>query len=76
MQTNNRRKSVGNRNPETFEQSSKSELLENVSHELTTPLASIKDFIESLIETDVKLSQEEQMAFLRSADQETDRLMS
>ena len=52
----------------------KSELLENVSHELTTPLASIKDFIESLIETDVKWSQEEQMAFLRSADQETDRL--
>jgi PAS domain S-box-containing protein len=52
----------------------KSELLANVSHELRTPLASIKGFIETLIETDVKWSKEEQLDFLKSADRETDRL--
>jgi PAS domain S-box-containing protein len=52
----------------------KSELLANVSHELRTPLASIKGFIETLIETDVKWSKEEQVDFLKSADSETDRL--
>jgi PAS domain S-box-containing protein len=52
----------------------KSELLANVSHELRTPLASIKGFIETLIETDVKWSDEQQMDFLQSANQEADRL--
>jgi PAS domain S-box-containing protein len=52
----------------------KSELLANVSHELRTPLASIKGFIETLIETDVEWSKAEQMDFLQSADKETDRL--
>jgi signal transduction histidine kinase len=52
----------------------KSELLANVSHELRTPLASIKGFIETLIETDVKWSKQQQLEFLQSADIETDRL--
>ena len=41
----------------------KSELLANVSHELRTPLASIKGFIETLIETDVKWSKKQQLDF-------------
>jgi PAS domain S-box-containing protein len=52
----------------------KSELLANVSHELRTPLASIKGFIETLIEPDVKWSKKEQLDFLRSADKEADHL--
>jgi PAS domain S-box-containing protein len=52
----------------------KSELLANVSHELRTPLASIKGYIETLVETDVKWNRQQQFEFLRSADQETDRL--
>jgi PAS domain S-box-containing protein len=52
----------------------KSELLANVSHELRTPLASIKGFIETLIEQDVKWSQAQQLEFLQAADQEADRL--
>ena len=41
----------------------KSELLGNVSHELRTPLASIKGFIETLIEPDVKWSKKQQLNF-------------
>jgi PAS domain S-box-containing protein len=52
----------------------KSDLLANVSHELRTPLASIKGFIETLIEPDVTWSKEQQMEFLQSADKEVDRL--
>jgi two-component system, sporulation sensor kinase E len=52
----------------------KSELLANVSHELRTPLASIKGFIETLIEPDVKWSQKDQLDFLKSADIEADHL--
>jgi PAS domain S-box-containing protein len=52
----------------------KSELLANVSHELRTPLASIKGFIETLIETDVKWSKQQQLDFLQSANIEADRL--
>ena len=52
----------------------KSELLANVSHELRTPLTSIKGNIESLMDTDVKWSKKQQLEFLQSADQETDRL--
>jgi PAS domain S-box-containing protein len=52
----------------------KSDLLANVSHELRTPLASIKGFIETLIETDVKWSEEQRLEFLQSANKEADRL--
>jgi PAS domain S-box-containing protein len=52
----------------------KSDLLSNVSHELRTPLASIKGFIETLIENDVQWSKEQQLDFLQSADREADRL--
>jgi K+-sensing histidine kinase KdpD len=52
----------------------KSELLANVSHELRTPLSSIKDNIESLIETDVQWSKEQQAEFLKDANMQADRL--
>jgi PAS domain S-box-containing protein len=52
----------------------KGELLANVSHELRTPLASIKGFIETLIETDVNWSKMQQLEFLTSANREVDRL--
>lgn len=52
----------------------KSELLANVSHELRTPLASIKGFIETLIEPDVNWSKEKQLEFLIAANNQTDRL--
>jgi PAS domain S-box-containing protein len=61
---------------ESLKQSNKakSELLANVSHELRTPLASIKGFIETLLEDDVTWSINQQQDFLKSADMETDRL--
>ena len=61
---------------ETLKQTSqaKSELLANVSHELRTPLASIKGFIETLIETDVKWSKKQQMEFLQAANEQADHL--
>jgi signal transduction histidine kinase len=52
----------------------KTELLANVSHELRTPLASIKGFIETLIERDVSWNKTQQQDFLQSADAEVDRL--
>jgi PAS domain S-box-containing protein len=52
----------------------KNALLTNVSHELRTPLASIKGFIETLIEPDVKWSKEQQLDFLQSANKEADHL--
>ena len=52
----------------------KSNLLANVSHELRTPLASIKGFIETLIEPDITWSRSQEMEFLRSANYEVDRL--
>ncbi|MBN1192027.1 MAG: PAS domain S-box protein [Dehalococcoidales bacterium] len=52
----------------------KSELLANVSHELRTPLSSIKGFIETLLEEDVKWSEKQQREFLSAANMETDRL--
>jgi PAS domain S-box-containing protein len=52
----------------------KSELLANVSHELRTPLASIKGFIETLMEDDVRWSRKQVKDFLLSADTEADRL--
>jgi len=53
----------------------RSGLLANVSHELRTPLTSIKGFATTLLRSDVKWSQEEQQDFLRSIDQETERLI-
>jgi PAS domain S-box-containing protein len=52
----------------------KSELLANVSHELRTPLASVKGYIETLIEPDVKWSKKQQLEFLQLANKEADRL--
>lgn len=52
----------------------KTELLANVSHELRTPLASIKGNIETLMQTDVQWKPEQQMEFLRSANEEADHL--
>lgn len=52
----------------------KTDLLANVSHELRTPLASIKGFIETLLETDVEWDRSQQLEFLRSANQEADHL--
>jgi PAS domain S-box-containing protein len=52
----------------------KRELLANVSHELRTPLASIKGFIETILETDVKWSKQQKLDFLQSANTEADRL--
>jgi PAS domain S-box-containing protein len=52
----------------------KSEMLSNVAHELRTPLASIKGFIETLIEPDVKWSKSEQLDFLMEANKEVDIL--
>jgi len=54
----------------------RSELVANISHELRTPLASIKGFATTLLQPDVKWSEEEQRDFLQSIDQETDRLTS
>jgi PAS domain S-box-containing protein len=52
----------------------KSDLLANVSHELRTPLASIKGFIETLMETDVDWNRQQQLEFLQMADKEADHL--
>ena len=52
----------------------RSELMANISHELRTPLASIKGFASTLLQPDVKWSEEEQRDFLQSIDQEADRL--
>ncbi len=52
----------------------KDDLLANVSHELRTPLTSIKGSIESLLETDVKWSKEQQLEFLMVANRQADHL--
>ena len=52
----------------------KTDLLANVSHELRTPLTSIKGSIDSLLETDIKWSKEQQMEFLQVASQQADHL--
>ena len=53
---------------------SRADLLSNVSHELRTPLASIKGFIETLMEPDVKWNKKQMQEFLHSANVEVDRL--
>jgi len=52
----------------------KSELLSNVAHELRTPLASIKGFIETLTEPDVKWTRKQQLEFLHEAEKEIEVL--
>lgn len=54
----------------------KSELLSNVSHDLRSPLTSIKGAISSLLQKDVKLNDETQQMLLSSVLEETDRLAS
>jgi len=53
----------------------RSGLLANVSHELRTPLTSIKGFASTLLDPEVKWSEEEQRDFLQTIDQESDRLI-
>jgi two-component system sensor histidine kinase KdpD len=49
-------------------------LLQAVSHDLRTPLASIKASVTSLLSTDVKWDDEQRREFLFTVDAETDRL--
>jgi len=54
----------------------KSELLSNVSHELRSPLTSIKGIVSSLLQKDIKLDDETQEMLLSGVNEETDRLAS
>ena len=50
------------------------DLIATVSHELRNPLASIKGYISTLLQPDVKWNPERQREFLEIADQEAERL--
>jgi K+-sensing histidine kinase KdpD len=52
----------------------RTELLANVSHELRTPLAAIKGFASSLLQTDISFDEETRTSFIRTIDNEADRL--
>jgi two-component system sensor histidine kinase KdpD len=52
----------------------KSALLSVVSHDLRTPLASIKASVSSLLQSDVQWAAETRQEFLTAIDEETDRL--
>ena len=52
----------------------KSELLSNVSHELRSPLTSIKGIVSSLLQKDIKLDGETKEMLLSGVGEETDRL--
>ena len=54
----------------------KSELLSNVSHELRSPLSSIKGIVSSLLQKDIKLDEGTTEMMLRGISEETDRLAS
>lgn len=54
----------------------KSELLSNVSHELRSPLTSIKGIISSLLQKDIGLDEETRDMLLAGVSEETDRLAS
>jgi signal transduction histidine kinase len=54
----------------------KSDLLSNVSHELKSPLTSIKGIISSLLQTDITWNDEDREMLLNGVSQETDRLAS
>jgi PAS domain S-box-containing protein len=51
------------------------ELLSNVSHELRTPLASIKGFASILIDYDKRLKAKEKLEYLKTIDNNADRLV-
>ncbi len=52
----------------------KTRFLAAVSHELRTPLTSIKGYVSSLLSPDVAWSREEEQEFLRTIEEEADRL--
>lgn len=52
----------------------KSALLASVSHDLRTPLATIKTSVSSLLDPEIVWEQEARMEFLEAIDEETDRL--
>jgi len=54
----------------------KSELLSNVSHELRSPLSSIKGIVSSLLQKDIKLDERTTEMMLSGISEETDRLAS
>ncbi len=54
----------------------KSELLSNVSHELRSPLSSIKGIVSSLLQKDIKLDASTTEMMLSGISEETDRLTS
>ncbi len=54
----------------------KSDLLSNVSHELRSPLTSIKGIISSLLQKDVEWDNETREMLLNGINEETDRLAS
>ena len=54
----------------------KSELLSNVSHEVRSPLTSIKGIVGSLLQKDIELDDETQEMLLVGVSEETDRLAS
>jgi signal transduction histidine kinase len=54
----------------------KSDLLSNVSHELRSPLTSIKGIVSSLLQKDINLDMATREAFLTGISEETDRLSS
>jgi len=54
----------------------KSELLSNISHELRSPLTSIKGITSSLLQKDIELDDETQEMLLSGVGEETDRLAS
>jgi signal transduction histidine kinase len=54
----------------------KSDLLSNVSHELRSPLTSIKGIVGSLLQKDINLDMVTREAFLTGISEETDRLSS
>jgi two-component system sensor histidine kinase KdpD len=49
-------------------------MLQSVSHDLRTPLASIKASVTSLLQSDVSFSADEQLDLLVTIDEESDRL--
>jgi len=54
----------------------KSDLLSNVSHELKSPLTSIKGIISSLLQKDISLDESTKEMFLKGISEEVDRLAS
>jgi signal transduction histidine kinase len=54
----------------------KSDLLSNVSHELRSPLTSIKGIVSSLLQKDIKLDDDTSEMLLTGISEETDRLAS